>query len=187
MHVRIKFKVRLATMDDLDELQALMSGSIRKYLAYSLAREQVDACFELMKMDTDLIEDQTLYVAENDQRILGCGGWSRRDTLFGTSLTPEQTPRLLDPRYHAARIRCMYTHPEHGQMGVGTGILSACESAAIKAGFRDLKLLSTTVGEKLYLKKGYAVLERLKVATRSGYPIPLARMSKHIRRGTPIR
>jgi len=182
MRVEIKYKLRLATLDDMDELTELMNGSIRKYLAVRMTPEQVEASFELMGMDTDLIIDQTLYVAENDQRILGCGGWSRRATLFGSDHTPGRNPRLLDPKREGARIRAMYTHPEHGKMGVGSGILAACEAAAYDAGFRDLNLMSTLAGERLYLKHGYSVLERLRVATKSGPHIPLARMTKNIRR-----
>ena len=76
------FSHRLATMDDLPELKALMETSIRQLVGAYLDEAHVEASFEIMGLDTQLIEDNTYFAIECDGRIVGCGGWSRRATLF---------------------------------------------------------------------------------------------------------
>jgi GNAT superfamily N-acetyltransferase len=84
---------------------------------------------------------------------------------------------MLDPRKDAARVRAMYTHPEHARKGVGRLILSLCESAARAEGFRTAELMATMAGEPLYRACGYEPLERI-VDDRGGVGVPLVRMSK---------
>ena len=59
--------------------------------------------------------------------LAGCGGWSRRATLYGGNQTPGRDAALLDPATDAARVRAMYTHPEFKRRGVGRLVLELCE------------------------------------------------------------
>lgn len=180
MHDQIKFNLRLATLNDLDELNRLMVASIRKFRPERLTEEQIEASLELAGLDSDLFLDDNFYVAENDERILGCGGWSQRGTILGMDHRHGLSVAMLNPKKNGARIRAMYTHPEHGQLGIAKGILAVSEAAAIKAGYRDLNALSTASSEPFYLRCGYSVMERLMVNTHSGLKLPLTRVSKHI-------
>lgn len=171
---------RLATMDDLPELRSLMTLAIRDRIGAYLDEARVEASFEIMGVDTQLIEDGTYFVVECVGRIAGCGGWSGRATLFGGDHSAGRDARRLDPSYEPARVRAMYTHPEFMRRGVGKLVLSLCEAAAAREGFRSLELVATVAGEPLYTACGYAVIERMDVPTSRGVTVPCARMSKAV-------
>ncbi len=122
-----KFSSRPARMADMDTLTALMKASISTLQSAFLNTDQVIASFEVMGLDTQLIEDKTYYVILRHETIVGCGGWSRRATLFGGNHTKGRDDALLDPGRDAARIRAMYTHPNWSRQGIGRLILDLCE------------------------------------------------------------
>ncbi|MGC4055915.1 MAG: GNAT family N-acetyltransferase [Paludibaculum sp.] len=110
--------------------------------------------------------------------LVGCGGWSKRKTLFGSDHADVRVDELLAPEVDAARIRAFFIHPEWARKGLGTRILDACESAARAAGFRRFEMGATLTGEKLYSLKGYVALERIEVPLTNGATLPVIRMSK---------
>ena len=132
-----------------------------------------------MGIDTQLIEDGTYFVVEEDDEIAGCGGWSRRATLYGGDHTPGREPAPLTPGVDAARIRAMYTAPEFLRRGVGRMILGLCEDAARAAGYDRAELVATLGGEPLYRAAGYREIERFE-DDRGGAPVPLVRMGKRL-------
>jgi GNAT superfamily N-acetyltransferase len=174
------FAYRTATLGDLPKLRALMAVSIRKLIAAYLDKARVEASFEIMGIDTRLIDDGTYFVVEDGGQIVGCGGWSRRATLFGGDHSIGRDARLLDPRTESARVRAMYTHPDFARRGIGRLVLSLCEAAAMREGFGSLELVATVAGEPLYLAYGFSVIERIDVPTSTGLTVPCARMSKRV-------
>jgi GNAT superfamily N-acetyltransferase len=174
------FPHRLAAPADLPALEILMALSIRELIGAYLDPAGVQASFEIMGVDTSLVADGTYFVVEGEGRIVGCGGWSRRATLFGGDHTAGRDTRLLDPARESARVRAMYTHPNFARRGVGRLVLSLCEEAARQEGFRSLELVATVAGEPLYAACGYSVTERIDVPTPSGVTVPCARMWKAI-------
>jgi GNAT superfamily N-acetyltransferase len=171
---------RLATSADLPELRGLMDVSIRALIGAYLDPARVEASFEFMGLDSQLIEDGTYFVVECENRIAGCGGWSRRATLFGGDHSGGRDARLLDRATEPARVRAMYTHPEATRRGVGRLVLSLCEAAAVREGFRSLELVASVAGEPLYLACGFSIVERIEVPTSTGVTVPCARMAKKI-------
>jgi GNAT superfamily N-acetyltransferase len=176
----MSFSHRLATLAELPELGTLMDASIREFLGARLDAPRVEASFEFMGVDTQLIEDRTYFVVLCEHRIAGCGGWSRRATMFGGDHTGGRDARLLDPATEPARVRAMYTHPDFARRGVGRLVLSLCESAAAREGFRSLTLVATVAGEPLYQACGFSIVERIQVPTSKGVMVPCARMGKAI-------
>jgi len=170
---------RLASAGNLDAMRALMEMSITELQQPHLSVEQIASSRLIMGLDTQLVADQTYFVVEIDGQLAGCGGWSRRATLYGGDATPGRSPALLDPSTDAARIRAMYTHPAHVRKGVGRLILQLCERAAKSEGFQRAELVATLSGEALYAACGYAATERFSDA-RGGVAIPLVRMAKAI-------
>lgn len=174
------FSHRLATMDDWPALKHLMDASIRTFLGERLDPARVEASFDFMGVDTQLIKDGTYFVVERGDRIAGCGGWGRRATMYGGDHTEGRNARLLDPAIEPARVRAMYTHPDFARRGVGRLVLSLCEARAAREGFRSLELVATVAGEPLYLACGFTVIERIDVPTSRGVTVPCARMTKSI-------
>jgi len=174
------FTHRIAQSADIPALRTLMASAIRESLKNFLPAESVEASFEVMGLDTQLIEDGTYYVVECEGAIAGCGGWSKRNTLFGGDHTAARNDALLDPRSDAARVRAMYTSPAFARRGVGRLVLSLCEHAAANEGFSRLELAATLAGEPLYRTCGYREIERFEAHTSKGIRIPLVRMAKAI-------
>ena len=174
------FTLRLAQTHDVDALKPLIGRAIRRLLEPFLPPEAVEASFEVMGLDTQLIVDGTYFAVEEDGVIIGCGGWSRRATLFGGDHSAGRTLTLLNPATDAARVRAMYTDPAHARRGVGRAVLEACEAAAAKEGFTRIQLAATLSGEPLYRACGYRLTERFAAKTKAGIDIPLLRMEKAI-------
>jgi GNAT superfamily N-acetyltransferase len=179
-HSTSAFAHRRATPDDIPALGQLMDAAIRVLLRAHLSPEEVEASFSIMGLDTQLIADGTYFAVEGDGRLAGCGGWSRRATLFGGDHSSGRSAALLDPSRDAARIRAMYTHPDFARRGVGRKILLLCEADAASAGFGRLELAATMAGVPLYRDCGYLEIERLYAPTPSGVNVPLARMTKSL-------
>jgi GNAT superfamily N-acetyltransferase len=174
------FTHRLAIPADMPALQQLMTAAIRELLPQFLTPEKVEASFAVMGVDSQLIEDGTYFILEEDGVMAGCGGWSRRATLFGHNHTAGRDSRLLDPKTEAARVRAMYTAPQFVRRGVGRRILELCEVAALAEGFSRTELGATMGGEPLYRACGYVEIERLEVPTPNGVTVPITRMGKRL-------
>jgi GNAT superfamily N-acetyltransferase len=182
-HGPLDMTVRHALEDDLPALRELMDAAIRELQAAFLSPEQLAASFSIMGLDTQLVADRTYFVVEAGARIAGCGGWSRRATLFGGDHSQNRDAALLDPAKDAARVRAMYTHPDFTRRGVGRLVLDACEAAAAAEGFSRCELAATLAGEPLYKACGYRQIERFMAATPQGVAVPLVRMGKLLGRG----
>lgn len=173
-----KLSLRLARPEDMPALSALMDRAIGELLQAFLPPEGVKASFEIMGLDTQLIADGTYFVVEDAGEIAGCGGWSRRVTLFGGDHSAGRDAALLDPKVDAARVRAMYTHPDHTRKGVGRIVLDACEAAARAEGFTRVEMAATMGGVPLYRACGYHDIEPFEAVTSTGYRVPLIRMGK---------
>lgn len=171
---------RLATPADLVALNDLMTLAIDRLQTGFLSHEQVMASRAIMGLDTQLVHDQTYFMVEEDGVVAGCGGWSRRATLYGGDhSSASRDAALLDPLRDAARVRAMYTHPDFVRRGVGRRILDLCEKAAAAAGFVRVELMATLSGQPLYVACGYRVIEPAAVDV-DGVSVPLLRMGKRL-------
>ena len=170
---------RHARLADVSALRVLIDAAMNQLMKPYLDEPQIASSRVIMGLDTQLIEDGTYYVVERDGGLAGCGGWSKRATLYGGDSTSARDPSLVDPARDPARVRAMYTHPDHVRRGVGRLILSLCEKAARKEGFRSVELMATLSGEPLYRACGYDVIEHI-TDSRGGTAVPLLRMGKRL-------
>jgi GNAT superfamily N-acetyltransferase len=170
---------RLARDEDRPSISALMEAAISELQRGFLTDEQIAASRAIMGLDSQLIADGTYFVVEERDVLAGCGGWSRRATLYGGDHSPGRDAARLDPASDAARVRAMYTHPRAARRGVARLILELCETAAREEGFQRAELMATLAGVPLYAACGYESLERIEDA-RGGVPVPLIRMCKRL-------
>lgn len=157
-----RFSLRMATLADRPVLERLIADSARGLSRGDYTSAQVEVALTgAFGVDSELIRDGTYFVAEVDREIVGCGGWSRRRTLFGSDARPGRQSDLLDPVRDSARIRAFFVHPTWARRGIGRAILERCEAEAREHGFRSAELLATLPGERFYRAMGYAGRDRV--------------------------
>jgi GNAT superfamily N-acetyltransferase len=179
--VSIELSLRQARETDIPALREVMNAAISQLLTPYLPPEAVAASSQIMGLDSQLIADGAYFVVLAGERVAGCGGWSRRATLFGGDHSAGRDAALLDPAKDPARVRAMYTHPDFTRRGVGRMILKVCEDAAASEGFGACELAATLAGEPLYRACGYREIERFTQVTAGGVEVPLIRMGKALR------
>ncbi|WP_156679119.1 GNAT family N-acetyltransferase [Sphingomonas profundi] len=172
--------IRIATEADLPAMKALMALAIDVLQQDFLTAAQVVASRAVMGLDSQLVRDGTYFAVEEGGTLAGCGGWSRRATLYGGDhSTALRDDALLDPARDPARTRAMYTHPAFTRRGIGRLILARCEAAAAAEGFTRMELMATMAGVPLYHAAGYREIEPVTNLV-GDVPVPLIRMGKAI-------
>ena len=167
------YAIRRATLRDLDQLEALIEQSARKVGTKCYTAVQLEAALRgAFGVDTQLINDGTYFVVESDDgSIVGCGGWSRRRTLFGGD-------NRMDRQTDGARIRAFFVDPQHLRRGIASALLAHCEAEALAAGFLKLELMATLTGVPLYRARGYVATASVSYEGAPGVSIPFLAMAK---------
>lgn len=154
--------IRRATAADTAGLGGVIARSARGLSAGYYESEEVEAALRgAFGVDSQLVEDGTYFVATAGDEIVGCGGWSRRRTLFGGDAFSVRDSTQLDPATDAARIRAFFVLPSHARRGIGRAILHRCESEAAAMGFFRFALMATLPGVEFYAALGYVADEPL--------------------------
>ena len=174
----MQFTHRIATPDDTDAIIELMAISMRELLPKVLSPAQVERSTDSMGFDTQLVADGTYFLIFEGDVLVGSGGWSRRRTLYGSDSTAGRDDALADPATEPAKIRAMYTHPEHTRKGIGSLILDLAEGAARAEGFQAIEMGATAPGKLLYEQRGYVLVEDLSTTYEDGTVVPILRMRK---------
>lgn len=169
--------LRLATSADIPALNALIPLAARVLSEGFYTERQIDAAIRyIFGVDSQLVEDRTYFVVDTEGPLIGCGGWSRRQTLYGGDKKKTGTDPLLDPATDAARIRAFFVHPDHARQGIGSMLMRACIAGAGAAGFARLELVATLPGEPLYRRFGFKELERFEDTLPDFTKVPVVRM-----------
>lgn len=176
--------IRVATLADAPQLQALIARSIRTLGAGDYTGPQIEAALTgAFGVDTALIRDETYFVAlDADDRIVGCGGWSYRRTLFGSDTRRERDEARLDPLTDAAKVRAFFIDPAHARRGIGRALLERCEQEASSAGYTRCELMATLPGQRLYARYGYEAAPSIEHPLPGGLTITFVPMLKILRR-----
>jgi GNAT superfamily N-acetyltransferase len=188
-------RLRLAVPDDVPVLRELIDASVRRLQTQDYTPAQIEGALKtVFGVDSQLIADGTYIVAETESAalerhgamksesgstIVGCGGWSKRKTLYGSDQWSAREDSLLDPLHDAAKIRAFFIHPDWARRGVGSMILQACEDAARAAGFTRYEMGATLTGAKLFGAKGYVAVRPISIPLANGEVLPVIHMEKH--------
>ena len=174
-------RLRPATADDIPALAELVPASMRALSAGYYTPAQVESALaaHAVGVDTKLIADGTYYVVEVGGRVVGGGGWSRRQKPFGgDGAHGEEGDGLLDPATEAARVRAFFVHPDFARRGIGRRLLAECERAARAEGFTRLELVATLPGVPLYAACGFAEVGRMDIPCPDGATVVGVAMTK---------
>lgn len=172
--------LRLAEHADIPGIEHLMKLSMGQIgPSFYTAQEAEAAARYLTVPDPSIIGDGTYFVVENDGRLVGCGGWSKRRKLFTGSLDQEDlSGEFLDSSVDAAKVRAMFVHPEFTRQGIGEMIFQTCEQSAIEAGFSKIELMATLPGVPFYRRMGCLDDGEENVQLPDGSLLPCLRMYK---------
>jgi GNAT superfamily N-acetyltransferase len=180
----VAVELRKASLADIPRLEALIARSARELSREEYRPAQVEGALRgAFGVDTQLISDQTYFVAEEDGELVGCGGWSFRSTLFGGDSHNNRDGSALDPCTQAAKIRAFFVDPSRARRGIGSLLLERCEKEARRYGFTQVELMATLPGVKLYGARGYAAVGRVNYDVGAGESIEFVPMRKVLSEG----
>ena len=173
--------IRQAKMEEREAIKDLIAASARLLSREHYSDAQIEAAIAtVFGVDTDLIEDGTYLVAEIEGELAGCGGWSKRKTLFGGDQFSSRDAGYLDPQSEAAKIRAFFIHPDHARKGVARAILARCEDEARAQGFRALELMATLPGIEFYKSCGFVETGNFDLDLTDTVKLELVPMRKEI-------
>jgi GNAT superfamily N-acetyltransferase len=179
--VKRQWSLRLARETDVPSLEKLIALSARGLRAHFYSAAQIDGALgSVFGVDRQLIRDGTYFVVEGKGKFIGCGGWSKRKTLFGGDHQTNRDDAELDPARDPARIRAFFIHPVWARRGIARAILDACEKAIREAGFSAIELVATLPGEPFYAACNYSARERYDVPLANGLDLPVVQMTKRL-------
>lgn len=173
--------LRIATSDDVEALDALIRRSVHQLQAADYTADQREAALgTVFGVDHGLIADGSYFVAERGGRIVGCGGWSDREALYGAHGPAQSEGPRIKPANGPARVRAFFVDPDHARQGIGAAILRACEAAARDAGFTRATLSATLTGVKLYAAHGWTPKAREEAELPGGGSLTVVHMDKRL-------
>ena len=175
------FIIRKAGLEDREAIERLIRESARGLSRMDYSEQQIEAAIvTVFGVDTTLILDGTYFVADREGELVGCGGWSKRRTLFGGDQVTGRDSSQLDPQTEAAKIRAFFIHPKWSRKGIARAILSRCETEAKAFGFRSLELMATLPGVRLYQACGYNGDRQIEYEMKEGVTLGLVPMRKEL-------
>jgi GNAT superfamily N-acetyltransferase len=191
----MRFRFQVATPTDIPRIRELIAASVRALQVEYSPQQREAALATVFTVDSQLVADGTYLLAfaesnntgaegrqtGEDSCLAGCGGWSRRKTLYGGDHQVEAiAANLLDPAHDAAKIRAIFVHPDFARRGLGSALLQASEEAAQHEGFTRFEMGSTLAGVALYKLRGYEEIEEIDVPVGEGRSISVVWMAKSL-------
>lgn len=173
----LDLQVTPSTLDQIPELNQMIVESARALSrGYYTEQEAESAIKYVFGVDTALVKDGSYFTATLNGKLAGCGGWSRRRTLYGGDQRPMGADEFLDPACDPARIRAFFIAPAAARRGVGKALFEACKQAALAHGYQSLELMATLPGVPFYKVLGFEKMEDVADTLPDGVTIRFERM-----------
>lgn len=177
----LNLNIRVAKITDMEKIEQIMKLSMKSLGQGHYSDEQIrSSCKYVCVPDKQIIEDGTYYVVEDENGMIGCGGWSYRDTLYAGPQTQLQPDKKLNPEKDLARVRAMFVLPSVSGKGVGSLILRTSEQEAQKYGFKKAALGATQSGLAFYKAKGWIIVKEEMAVLPDGVMIEVTQMEKDL-------
>ena len=110
--------VEACSLAHIPALNELIAQSARILSRGLYTEAQTEAAIQyVFGVDSHLVADGTYFLAKLEGQVVGCGGWSRRRTLYGGDQRPMGEIDYLDPQHDAARIRAFFIAPHAARRG----------------------------------------------------------------------
>lgn len=158
--------VRLAKLDDLAAVDALLARSYPRLLATDYPASVLDRALPVMiRAQPHLLSSQSYYVWQQTigetPEILGAGGWSKDKKVLTK-----------------AHIRHVVTDDRHLRKGIGRGLIGHALQTARNAGFQEMECWSTYTAVPFYTAMGFDVVGPIDVPMGQGIALPAVRMQQ---------
>lgn len=128
----------------------------------------VMALLKISRAQPDLVTCGTYYLVEDEDRLLGAGGWAA---------TPPGRAKMTRGVGH---IRHVVTDDRATRRGVGRALLTHIATDAKTQGLRRLHCLSTRTAEPFYAAMGFARLAAITIPLGPGIDFPAIEMERDL-------
>lgn len=181
MPARQEWTVRCARPADREALTALSrlaAAAIGRH--YYTDRQLAAAIDRLAKIDPRLIAEESLYVAVLAEKIIGCGGWSRRGSLVADTVSAQLDAPAAVQTGGAAALRAFFVHPDYARQGIASALFRCCRKDARRQGFHKLEVLASAAAKQACLHFGFSAAEKKYLRFDDGVELLSYRMSMRI-------
>ncbi len=163
--------VRVARPDDAAGVERVLRASYPALMAADYEAALLARALPVMtRASPRLLAGGSYFVAEMDELMVGCGGWSWEKP--GTS--------SVEPG--DGHIRHFATDAAWVGRGIGRAIYARCEATARAAGVRRLHCFASRNGEAFYAALGFGRIAALDVAIGPELVFPSIHMTRAIQR-----
>ena len=162
-------RLRIARPGDLGAVDALLSRAYPALLKADYPPSVLVTALPLIsRANPSLMRSGSYWLAEEDGRLLGAGGWTAASPVAG------QGGRGI------AHVRHLVTDPAHLRRGVARALMQAATAQAREAGARGIVAMSTRTAVPFYAALGFERIEEAEVPLRPGIAFPAVRMARRI-------
>lgn len=162
--------LRPATINDVPQIETLLRRSYAHYMSDAYAPDVLEVALPTMtQTNAELIASRFFYIAEHQDQIIGCGGWS--NGAPGSKVVTE----------NLAHIRHFAVDPCFERRGIGRLLFQTCSDAAVRAGATRLQALSSLNAEPFYSGMGLMRTREISIKMGPILAFPVIEMEGEIR------
>lgn len=156
----MSFHIRVSNKDDLAAVDALLARTYPKLLKADYAPSVLVTALPVMtRAQPKLLTCGTYYVVEENEAVLGAGGWTR-DRGDG----------------QLGHIRHVVTDDRQLRRGIGRSLMQHCFDQARAAGLTRMECWATRTAERFYHSVGFQTVGPKDVVFEGGIVFPSVRM-----------
>lgn len=163
------FTLRTATKQDIAAVDALLARAYPRLLKADYPPSMLVMALPLIsRAQPDLVTCGTYYLVEEDDVLLGAGGWTAK------------APGKGGITRGVGHIRHVVTDDRVTRRGVGRALMDRIAADAKAQGLRRLHCMSTLTAKPFYAAMGFESLNAITVPLAPGIDFPAIEMERHL-------